>query len=111
MRDRREHRAACRDRIDGSPVEDEPSRRSFECDWKARDARPGIPDRQRLLHVGVLNRPPVSRQAFPRLLGGVLELDLDQSWMAEHRDDDRMKRAELQRISWRECGWKRPLLG
>ena len=49
--------------------------------------RPGVPDRERLRHVRVLDRTPVSREALPDFGGGIREPDRYQPRMPQDTHD------------------------
>ena len=111
VRQRRECRSARAQGIDEAPIEEKPRGRSFEGDRAAGNRCPGIPDRQWISKIRVLNRTSVPRQPFPNLLSRTFELHIDQPWMLEDRLYDGAQRAELQGVTHAERRRKGPRFG
>src|SRR5215472_13196124 len=93
------------------PVQNEARRWRLECDRRAGDRRPDIPERERLFYVGVLHRPAVPRDPRPDGTGIAVEIERDEARMPEDRRDTRPERAELEDVAAHDGRRRRAILG
>ena len=98
-------------RVEHAPAQGEAGRRRLERGRQTRNRRPGVPDRKRLLQMGVLNGTSVSGESGPDVVRRALELQQDEPWMIHVRHHGRAKRAEQQSIAETKCRRLRPILG
>jgi len=96
VRQRGERRAARPNPVDESPVKKKACGWSFEGDRAAGDRRPGVPHRQRIGEIRVLDRAPMPCQPFPNFLSRTVEPDFDQPRMFQDCPYDRTQRPERQ---------------
>src|ERR1051325_9386011 len=81
------------------PIEHEAGRRRFERHRWSSDLGPNIPEFQRRLQVGVLNRFAVTCQTTPYVICGTVKTKRNESRMAQQFFDRRVKRTKHERIA------------
>ena len=100
MRECCEADAARTPSLEREPVERKACRWRLERDRPGSNLRPNIPQRQRLGHMRVLDRPAVPRQSCKHRRAVAWEAELDKARMIKKALYDGFKRAEPKVISW-----------
>src|SRR5215475_10858964 len=94
-----------------APVQGKSGRRRLEGNRVGSNAGPHLPQRQRLSHMGVLDRPAVPCEAGQHGCAIAREDKLDEAWMIDEPDHVRMKRTESKTVARCQGWWWRPVLG